>query len=153
MAKQKQWFMGEAKVTYNRQHQSENPHESFRNPDIAVKFLRTLMDEGTIEHHEEFWVVALNHKHMPIAYNQISSGGLAGTVVDIRHIMQFAILTNASKIILMHNHPSGNTNPSEEDIDITKRIKKACELMDIGLLDHIILTMFDHYSFLDEGKL
>ena len=84
----------------------------------------------------------------------LSEGGLTSTIVDVRMIMQTALVSNATSIILTHNHPSGNPRPSIHDDNLTKKIKSACELMDIRLLDHIIVTPYDSfYSYCDEGRL
>ena len=82
---------------------------------------------------------------------QVSKGGISGTVVDIRIILREAINRYASGIILAHNHPSGNCVPSEQDIQITKKLKEACKLMDMNLLDHLIVCDKKYYSFGDEG--
>jgi DNA repair protein RadC len=83
----------------------------------------------------------------------ISDGGISGTITDVRLIMQCAILTNASGIILCHNHPSGNLIPSADDDAATFRVKKACEVMNINLLDHIIISPESFYSFADDGRI
>jgi DNA repair protein RadC len=84
----------------------------------------------------------------------VSKGGISGTVTDVRVILQAAIKTNASGIIVCHNHPSGNLNPSESDSKLTQKIKEAGNIMDIQLLDHLILTTDDnYYSFADNGLL
>jgi DNA repair protein RadC len=83
----------------------------------------------------------------------ISSGGISGTVLDTRVIFQGALLANASSLIIFHNHPSSNLKPSKADKDITNKIKKAGELLDIILLDHLIITEHSYYSFADEGIL
>jgi DNA repair protein RadC len=83
----------------------------------------------------------------------ISDGGISGTVTDVRLIMQSALLTNASGLILCHNHPSGTLIPSAMDSAVTNKIKKACEVLDIELLDHIIISTEGYYSFADSGRL
>ncbi|MGE8512960.1 MAG: JAB domain-containing protein, partial [Chryseobacterium culicis] len=84
---------------------------------------------------------------------KISESGISSTIVDVRIIMQAALLCNASAVILAHNHPSGNLNPSNEDLKITQNIKNASIFLNIQLLDHCILTSEDYLSFADEGKL
>lgn len=103
--------------------------------------------------HEEFWVIYLNNANKILTKKQISKGGLTETTVDIRLIFKEALEQNATGIILTHNHPSGNTNPSEEDFIITKKIKLAGEQLQIKTLDHIIITQNAYYSFIDNGKL
>jgi len=84
---------------------------------------------------------------------RLSQGGISGTVTDVRIVMKKAIEYLASGIIVCHNHPSGNLNPSESDTKITKKIKEAGSLMDIQLLDHLIISEKDYYSFADNGLL
>jgi DNA repair protein RadC len=100
-------------------------------------------------------MLLLNRANKVLGITTISEGGLSGTVTDVRLIYQYAIKGNASGIIVCHNHPSGNQNPSESDLKITQKIKEAGNLLDIQLLDHIILTPErDLYrSFADEGQL
>jgi DNA repair protein RadC len=103
--------------------------------------------------YEEFWVLYLNRKNELIKPLQISKGGVAGTVVDVRLILKSAIECLASYIVLGHNHPSGNLKPSEADLKITKQIKEAAKLIDMQLIDHIIVGNNNYYSFADEGSL
>jgi len=81
----------------------------------------------------------------------MSKGGISGTVIDIRIILGVALKCNASGIILVHNHPSGNIRPSEQDRRITIRLKDACHLLDLSLLDHLIICKNNFYSFTQEG--
>lgn len=101
--------------------------------------------------HEEFWIVLLNRSNKIIDRQKISQGGISGTVTDIRLMMKAALDKLASSIVLIHNHPSGNTKPSEADISITQKVKESGKLMDITLLDHIIITDGSYFSFADEG--
>lgn len=103
--------------------------------------------------HEEFWILFLNRSNKVINKTKLSQGGVSGTVTDVRMIMKRAIEFLASGIIVCHNHPSGNLNPSESDTKITHKIKNAGELMDIQLLDHLIISEKDYYSFADNGIL
>jgi len=103
--------------------------------------------------HEEFWVLYLNNANKVIAKNQLSKGGMTGTVVDVRIIFKSALESGAVGILLCHNHPSGNLKPSEADIEITKKAKTAGKSLDINVLDHIIITQNGYYSFADEGIL
>lgn len=103
--------------------------------------------------HEEFWVVFLNRTNRVIGKIKLSQGGINGTVTDVRIIMKKAIEYLASGIIVCHNHPSGNLNPSESDTKITQKIKNAGDIMDIQLLDHIIIGIKEYYSFADNGLL
>ncbi|MCG8697589.1 MAG: DNA repair protein RadC [Bacteroidales bacterium] len=101
--------------------------------------------------HEEFWVAFTNRSNKLIEKMKISQGGIAGTVLDVRIIMKKALDVYASSIILCHNHPSGNLNASQDDIDVTKRIKAAAAMFDITVLDHIIIGDSRYMSFADEG--
>jgi len=101
--------------------------------------------------HEEFWILLLNRSNKIIEKRKISQGGISGTVTDIRMILKFAIEALASSIILCHNHPSGNLQPSEADIQITRKLKESSALMDINLLDHIIIAGKQYFSFADEN--
>jgi DNA repair protein RadC len=101
--------------------------------------------------HEEFWALYLNRSNTVIAKEKISQGGISRTVTDVRIIMKKAIEYLASGMILCHNHPSGNLSPSESDISITKKISESGTLMDIQVMDHIIISENDYYSFADNG--
>ncbi len=103
--------------------------------------------------HEELRVLLLNKANKIIKQEKLSMGGIAGTIVDIKIIIKAAVENLASGIILCHNHPSGNTKPSNEDINITKKLKEATKLVDTSLLDHIIICETGYYSFADEGML
>jgi DNA repair protein RadC len=103
--------------------------------------------------HEEFWILFLNRSNKVINRMKLSQGGISGTVTDVRLVMKKAIECLASGIIVCHNHPSGNLNPSESDNKITQKIKEAGNLMDIQLLDHLIISDKDYYSFADNGVL
>ena len=103
--------------------------------------------------YEEFWLMILNRANKIIDTKNISKGGVSGTVTDIKIILKIAIEKTASGIIVCHNHPSGNIKPSQSDIELTKKLKEACKLVDIPLLDHIIVSYSEYYSFADEGIL
>lgn len=117
--------------------------------DVADIFQPMLSDIS----HEEFWILFLNRSNKVINTMKLSQGGISGTVTDVRIIMKKAIEYLASGIIVCHNHPSGNLNPSESDTKITHKIKEAGALMDIQLLDHLIISDKDFYSFADNGLL
>ncbi len=103
--------------------------------------------------HEEFWVIFLNRSNKIIDQVKISQGGISGTVTDVRIIMKLALEKLSTSIILIHNHPSGNVNPSKNDTEITEKFKEAGKTIDISVLDHVIITESSHYSFADEGLL
>ena len=103
--------------------------------------------------HEEFWVLFLNRANKVIDQARITQGGVTGTIFDIKLIMKSALEKLASSIIICHNHPSGNPKPSEQDIKITQKLKEATQIFEIALLDHIIITDSECYSFADNGNL
>jgi DNA repair protein RadC len=103
--------------------------------------------------HEEFWVLYLDRSNKIITKQNLSKGGVSGTVVDARLLFKQAVECLASGIVLCHNHPSGNLKPSEEDLKLTKRLKEAAKLLDMVILDHLILAGKDFYSFADNGIL
>ncbi len=103
--------------------------------------------------HEEFWILLLNRANKVIAREQVSIGGVTGTVVDAKIIFRKALSNLACGIILCHNHPSGNLNPSQADLEITRKLKRAGETLEINILDHLIITENGYFSFADEGKL
>lgn len=101
--------------------------------------------------HEEFWVLFLNNSNKILSKTQLSKGGITGTIVDIRLVFKLALEMGATSLILCHNHPSGNLQPSEADKQITQKIKLAGESLDVKVLDHLIITESKYYSFVDEG--
>lgn len=103
--------------------------------------------------HEEFWILLLSRSNEVIRPVQISQGGVSGTVADPKLIFKHAIEHLASGIILVHNHPSGNLAPSQADKDLTKRLKEAGKFLDTPVLDHLIFTDANYFSFADEGLL
>lgn len=103
--------------------------------------------------HEEFWVLFLNQRNMVISSKCMGQGGITGTISDVRLIFREALMQKATAIVAGHNHPSGNTKPSQQDIHLTKRLKESGALLEIRLLDHIIVTQKHYYSFADEGMM
>jgi DNA repair protein RadC len=119
----------------------------------TAKVLRLIIGDGSITWYESFVAIALTRGNKVLNYYRISQGGVTGTIADPKIILQFALACNASSLIICHNHPSGNTKPSRADEELTKKIKHAAEYLDIKLLDHIIVTEDNYYSFADEGLL
>ena len=103
--------------------------------------------------HEEFWILYLSNANKVLYSAQLSKGGLTGTLVDVRIVMRQALEQGAVGLILSHNHPSGTLRPSEEDRKVTQKLKRAAAALDIKVLDHLIITQNDYYSFADEGIL
>jgi len=113
------------------------------------------MNDGNLqmEHREYFFVMLMNRANKVLGVSTISMGGMSGTVADPKIIFQVALKVSAASIILCHNHPSGNIKPSESDIRLTQKIKKAGSFLDLPCIDHIILTEDSYFSFADEGML
>jgi DNA repair protein RadC len=103
--------------------------------------------------YEEFWILLLRRNNKIIRPYKISEGGISGTVADPKRIFKFALENNASSLILCHNHPSGNTSPSNADVKLTTKISEAGKLLDIQILDHVIVTNEGYYSFADKGNI
>jgi DNA repair protein RadC len=103
--------------------------------------------------HEEFWVLYLNRKNEIIKRENISKGGVTGTVADGKIIFKNAVNLLASSVILCHNHPSGNLSPSQADIQLTKKMKEIGVIMDTPVIDHIIVGNNNYFSFADENLL
>jgi len=119
----------------------------------AYNLLVNNHDDDTIDYTETFKVLYLNQASQVVGCFTLSQGGITSTCVDVRNVMQGALLTNAIAMVLAHNHPSGNTRPSREDDRITNQITKAGELLNIRVLDHIIFTREQFYSYNDEGRI
>lgn len=101
--------------------------------------------------HEEFYMIYLNNSNKVIYKYPLSRGGMTGTVVDVRIALKKALEHNAVSLIMVHNHPSGKTQPSHADKQLTRKLKQAGELLDLKVLDHVIVTENDYFSFADEG--
>lgn len=104
-------------------------------------------------HHEEFWLLLLNKANEVFARERLSTGGSAGTVVDVKLLFKTALDARAAAAIAIHNHPSGNLQPSQADIELTRRLRQAGTLLDLPLLDHLIVSERGYFSFADEGIL
>lgn len=120
---------------------------------IAFDILFALWDKNKIDYVEHFYVMYLNRANKVIGSMLLSTGGCIGTVVDVKVLIQGALLSNAQGIIIAHNHPSGALIPSDDDLLVTSKIKTACNYFEISLLDHLIVAENNYYSFKDKGKL
>lgn len=100
--------------------------------------------------HEEFWIVYLNNSNKVLQTAQLSKGGITGTLVDVRLVMRQALELGSVALILAHNHPSGTLKPSSADKQITQKLKAAAEALDLKVLDHLIITEKEYFSFADE---
>ncbi|UZH55862.1 JAB domain-containing protein [Salinimicrobium tongyeongense] len=120
----------------------------------AAELLYGQWDKNSIELHETFKIMLLNNANKVKGIYQVSTGGITGTLVDLRIVFAVVLKSLTTAVILAHNHPSGTLRPSEPDKRLTQKIKKAGELFDIKVLDHLILTPDGNYfSFADEGML
>lgn len=104
-------------------------------------------------HHEEFWLLLLNKANEVFARERLSTGGMSGTVVDVKLAFKAALDSRAAAVIAIHNHPSGNLQPSQADVELTRKLRQAGILLDLPLLDHLIVSERGYYSFADEGSL
>ena len=139
----------EIKLTYRRQSTGIIITSSH----ACDKLLRSYWDQDTLDFFESFVVIYLSQSNEVLGIHKIADGSLDACLVDIRKIMQGALLSNASGMILSHNHPSGNLKPSNQDLYLTKEIKKAGEILKIRVLDHIIITSHSYCSLADEGQI
>lgn len=117
----------------------------------AVQIIRKFWNEETIEMQEEVKVILLNNSNCVLGIYNLSKGGITSSLVDIRLVLSVALKCLAQGIILVHNHPSGNLKPSSADLDIVKKLKESCKIMDINLFDSIIITKESYMSFADDG--
>ena len=134
-----------------KRRQMERPEER---PDLGTatriyNHMHPIMQDLDVE---EFWVLLMNQHYRLIKKLRISHGGITETAVDIRIIIKEAVLANATILAVCHNHPSANLSPSSQDDHLTKDIKRACELMHIHFLDHVIITDGQYYSYHEQGK-
>lgn len=144
------YTVGEVELIYKS---TSKTRSKIYSSEDAYKVLLPTYKEGTICYKEYFKVLFLNQANQVLGYTLISEGGITETSVDVRVILQAALLTNSVALVLAHNHPSGSIKPSRQDMEITKQIKDAARLMRITVIDHLILTDTGYYSFADEGEL
>lgn len=142
--------VAEIKVSYSN---IQSVKLKLTDSNILFKFLLSKWNMDIIEFQEECKLVLVNKANMVLGIYDLSKGGISGTVVDIKIALSVALKCHASGIVLVHNHPSGNLTPSESDKQITRRLKQACELLEIRLLDHLIISRENYYSFCDSGNL
>ena len=140
--------VAEVKISYSTNVKPSDRAKITCSKDGAELFRQIFPD---FEHREYFYVMLLNRGNRVLGFYQISVGGISGTVVDVKLILQAAIKSNASGILLGHNHPSGTLEASDADLKITRKVKSACSFMDISVLDHIIITANTYLSMTDEG--
>jgi DNA repair protein RadC len=136
--------VSEVKLTYKNKVPAKDRIQ-IKNSCDAFDVFWSAWDKEVIEHIEEMKMLLLDRSNKVLGIVSLSKGGTSGTIIDIKLIMQYALKANAHGIILAHNHPSGNLKPSEADLKITERIKKACVTLDIQFLDHIIISPAKEY--------
>ena len=134
-----------------KRRQMEKPEER---PDLgtATRIYNHMHPKLQDSDVEEFWLLLMNQNHRLIKEMRISHGGITEVAVDIRIIMRETVLSNATILAVCHNHPSGSLRPSQADNDLTASLKKACDLMRIRFLDHVIITDGAYYSYHEEGR-
>ena len=133
-----------------RQGEKAEMRDRFDSAAAIYEYMRPKMQDLDVE---EAWILLMNQNFRLIKSVMLSHGGITETAVDIRLAVKSALLCNATVVALCHNHPSGNTRPSGDDDRLTQRMKKACELMRLHFLDHLIITDGRYYSYSDEGRL
>jgi DNA repair protein RadC len=117
----------------------------------SYDILMELWDQNKIELLEEFKILLLDRRNAVLGFVPISSGGISSCIIDPKILFVAALKARASSIVMAHNHPSGNLRPSKQDKDLTQKIKSAGMLLDISVLDHLIITRENYYSFADNG--
>lgn len=137
-------------VGHRRRGEGEQKITKISSSRDVYELLRPAMGELP---HEEFWIVYLNNANKVLLTAQLSKGGLTGTLVDVRIVMKQALELGAVGLVLAHNHPSGTLKPSGEDQKVTQKLKAAATSLDIKVLDHLIVTQKNYFSFADEGML
>lgn len=150
--KTKDYMVAEMQLTY-RNPQPPEKRIQIKNSRDSYNVLKEFYPDEMLECKEFVKVLLLNSQSEVLGCMQVAEGGLRGVYVDIRSIMQAALIANASEIILSHNHPSGNVAPSSEDRTLTWALDNACQVMNILLADHIILSPYQYYSFTDDEVL
>lgn len=136
-------YIREVRVTY---HSTDTRFFSITQPEEAAAFIRTVLVDNSREH---FVALYLNAVNRVTAYSLVATGTANSCVVHAREVLQRAILCGAVSLIVAHNHPSGNTSPSDADLKLTKQIKEACEIIGIPLLAHLIINDFSRTSIID----
>lgn len=147
MSKEKN-FVAEISVSYSPAHKRKI---KITNVCSAERTLRKMWDTKLLNIQEQFCVLFLNNSNEVLGFHCLSTGTITSTTVDLRILFGLACKSLATSIIVSHNHPSGNTKPSKEDIELTHKIKHAGEILDIKLLDHIILTNKTYVSLASRG--
>jgi DNA repair protein RadC len=143
--------MHEVEIVYIRPVFDSMP--TIRSSSDVERIMRQVIKLNRIDYKEFFWVLLLNNSNKVLSCSEIAKGGTTGVNVNIKEIFQLILKSNATGLILCHNHPSGKLKASKSDEQITYKISAAAKVFDINLLDHIIITKESYFSFVDEGKL
>ena len=146
------WAISEVSLIYKTRIPASERKKLCSSKEAYDLFLQNWNPE-TLEYYEEFKILLLNRSNAVLGLFTVSSGGVSGTVIDVKMIFQAALKANASGLVAAHNHPSGNLNPSDADKSITRKIADAGKILDIAVLDHIIITPTGYHSFADNGLL
>jgi len=146
------YYVAELELVYKSKVKPSQRPQVSSSRDI-YRLLIGLWNPDKIEMLEEFKVLFLNRANKVLGVMDIASGGITGCVADPRIILAAAVKANAVNIVMAHNHPSGSIKPSRADEQLTQKIKEAARWMDINVLDHLIITDGEYYSFADEGLL
>jgi DNA repair protein RadC len=142
-------YVSKYKIT-TKKYKSKLESETITDSKKSYGFIKKFWHKD-INIYESFFILLMNQANETMAYAKISQGGVAGTIVDVKIVAKYAVDCLASSVILAHNHPSGNPNPSRADISITKKIKEGLKLLDIQVLDHLILFEGGYTSLADEN--
>ncbi|MBO5585147.1 MAG: DNA repair protein RadC [Bacteroidaceae bacterium] len=124
--------------------------QQFRSSADVLKYMTPIIQDLN---HEESWALLLNNNARLLHLSHLSKGGLAETTVDVRMLLKEALLHDATSFILVHNHPSGNIRPSRHDEELTLRVNRAAQALNLRMIDHVIVTEGDYYSFSENGKI
>ncbi len=138
-------------IKYEKYHELERTR--IKTSMDTYNIFMEVWDMDTFDYQESLWMIFLDRGNFVLGVSQVSIGSCAGTIVDPKSVFGRALLVHASYILLAHNHPSGNLNPSQADIDITRKLTEGGNLLEIKVLDHLILTRKSYYSFADEGMM
>jgi len=140
--------ISEIRVSYSSRNKNKTKiNRSQESYDVIL----ACWDKNILELQEEFKILLLNRANQVLGIYSMSKGGVSGTLVDAKLLFSVALKCNASGIILVHNHPSGNLKPSESDLLLTKKIIKASKVLDLQIIDHLIISKDNYYSFADDG--
>ena len=144
--------IAEIQISYS--HQTEKKFRIIiKNSKDAYTCFQSCWNKDLIELQEEFKMLLLNNSNEVLGIHSLSKGSTKGTIVDMKLLFAIALKSNATGLIIAHNHPSGSLKPSRSDLELTTKIKKSAELLDVNLLDHLIITKDEFYSFKDAGNI